>query len=70
MQIQNVNILPFSARNSAKPVLKIADAIKTKTEPKQDDVEFNKRKGSVMRKALILSLVMLSGTIAYFRKLP
>ena len=70
MQIQNVNILPFSSRNSAKPVLKVADAIKPKTELKQDDVEFNKRKGSVMRKALILSLVMLSGTIAYFRKLP
>ena len=70
MQIQNVNILPFSARNSAKPVLKVADAIKPKTELKQDDVEFNKRKASVMRKALILSLVMLSGTIAYFRKLP
>ena len=70
MKIQNVNILPFSARNSAKPVLKIGDAIKPKTELKQDEVMFNKKKSSIMGKALILSLVMLSGTIAYFRKLP
>jgi len=70
MKIQNINILPFSARTGAsKPVLKIGDAIKQKTTPKEDDVVFKKQKGSIMRRAVFLSLIMLSATVAYFRKL-
>lgn len=69
MKIQNVNILPFSARNSAKPVLRVGDAVKTKTAPTADEVKFKKQKHSIMRKGLILSLIMLSATVAYFKKL-
>lgn len=70
MKIQNINILPQSTgKSAAKPVLKIGDALKPKTEPTADDVKFKKQQASVMRKALVLSLVMLSGTVAYFRHL-
>jgi len=69
MKIQNVNILPFSARNSAKPVLRVGDAVKAITAPKDDDVQFRKQRGSILRRGLILSLIMLSATVAYFKKL-
>lgn len=70
MKIQNINILPVSpGKSAAKPVLKIGDATKPKTEPTVDDIKFKKQSASVMRNAIVLSLVMLSGTVAYFRHL-